>query len=291
MTASMRYTIADYVAAREREDYPNSIAIWDALAEATGQHLIRKSDGKYDASLPPIFSSFLPKSGGTFLFNRMIQSAGYIDYPWGVTRHLGPSEVYPTPRTISVYRRGGFFCHTHALPSPYFRMIFGQHDAEPIWVHLRHPAEACLAGYFHFRGEGQGEGEIRDIRIARIEEEKAFLHERVGFRVGTWPEFFLQSMGFYANWISSWLSYAEDFPGRVFFTYFDELADIPALFRRVFRHYGYEYCPEGLADHLPDDRRRRTGNHAWQSGLSDEEIASQADNLRVWDRALELRIE
>lgn len=283
------YTMADYVAAYESEDYPNAIAIWDALAEANAQYLIRESGGSYDATLPPIFASFMPKSGGTFLYNRMIQQVGYVDYPWVVTRWQSHTEAYPTPLSLAAYRRGGFFGHTHAVPSPYFRMVFGAHDAEPVWVHLRNPAEACLAGYFHYLGEGQGEGKARDARLAGIEAEKVILRERHGFTIGSWPAFFRRWLGFYAGWVSAWLSYREEYPERVFFTYFDELTDLPKLLHRVFRRYGLEYDPQGIAEQLPDDRRRKTGNHAWQAGLSDEDIASQADHLCVWNRVLELR--
>lgn len=283
------YSMEDYQAAFEAEDYLNAVAIWDAMAEENYAWLVREAGGKYQRALPAIVSSFMPKSGGTFLFNRMINSLGYLTFYWGVTRKNSHTEVYPTPKALEVYKRGGLFCHSHALPSPYFRMIVGRNHERPIWVHIRHPGETTLAGYYHYQGEGQGRGAAKAARLSAMEEELELLRSLHGFAVGEWPAFFRKWVGFYASWIAMWLDYADERPGSVFFTFFDELQDTPALLGRVFRTYGYKVAPDAIPDDLPEDRRRTVGTHDWTEGLSEEDIASQQQFLAVWDRAMAMR--
>jgi hypothetical protein len=284
-----RYTMGDYASTYEVGDYPNAIAIWDVIAKENYRFLLKTHKGKYNRSLPGIISSFMPKSGGTFLFNRMIQSLGYVRFEWGITKLNSHTEVYPTPSAVKVYRRGGFFCHSHALPTPYFRLIMERLDIGPIWVHLRNPAEACLAAYFHYQGEGQGEGKLRASRRAAIQAEKAHLRKEMGFVLEDWPSFYRQWLSFYSGWIYAWLSYEDERPGSVLFTYFDELNDVPALLIRVFEKYGYTPCLQSIANQLPEDRRRIDGNHDWRAGLSKKDISSQSESLDIWERALALR--
>lgn len=283
------YTMKDFQSVYEGADYINAIAIWDSIAEANYRYIVLESEGRYTSALPPIVSSFMPKAGGTFLFNRMIKPLGYLEFYWGVTRMESHTEVYPTMNALSVYQRGGFFCHSHALPTPYFRMIMEREEIGPIWVHIRHPGEVCLAGYFHYQGEGQGQGEAKAKRLAAMAVQLEYLRSAHGFALGDWPTFFRQWIGFYSQWLLSWLTYAEDRPGSVVFTYFDELQDVPALLGRVFAAHGRTLPIDAIATDLPEDRRRSEGNHDWREGLSEDDIASQADHLAVWDRVVVLR--
>lgn len=281
----------DFAAAFAAEDYPNAIAIWDSLAEMNYYYLVSESKEKYNPSLPAIIASFMPKSGGTFLFNRMIESVGYVDYYWGVTRHLSHSEVYPTSSSIDVYRRGGFFCHTHAVPSPYFRMVVEAKEVFPIWVHVRDPAEVTLAGYFHFQGVGQGEGPIRDKRVAEILEEKLHLERAHSLNFSSREQFMRDNIHFHASWLDSWVTYADENPGRVFFTYFEELDDPPKILKRVLHHYGLEVSLKDLPYEMPEDRRRKIGIRDWRHGLSDETVGFVNSFSSIWERALTFRNE
>lgn len=279
----------DFSAARAAKDYPNAIAIWDSLAEQNFASILAKNNGKYNSSLPAIFSSFMPKSGGTFLFNRMIESLGYLDFYWGITPEYSHSEVYPTSSSIDVYRKGGLFCHTHAIPSPYVRMMFREKGVSPVWVHVRDPAEVALAGFYHYQGVGQGEGAIWDERIAEMSKEKSFLNQRSKVNFESREQFMRQTITFHASWLNSWLEYAEDNPRGVFFTYFDELDDTRALLKRVLLHYDCDFSLGGIADDLPQDRRRKSGIRDWREGLSDETIEIVSRWSSVWERALALR--
>jgi len=281
----------DYAALYGAGDYINALAVWDCLAEANYEHICRVHKASYTPALPPIISSFMPKAGGTFLFNRMIQTLGYYDFPWGVTVANSYTQVYPAASAVEVYQRGGFFCHSHAQPFPHFRMIMERRNVGPIWIHIRHPAEACLAGYFHFHGEGQGEGAAGEKRVAAMEVQRDHLRDLHSFELGEWPPFFRRWVGFYADWIAAWLDYETQRPGSTVFTYFDELPNPSRLLARVFLRHGYHLPEDDVVDHLADDRRRKGGNHDWRLGLSEDDIASQAAHLAVWDRAMATRVE
>jgi hypothetical protein len=276
------YTMDDYVKALNAEDYPNAIAIWDALADLNDR-FIRTDRGKaFNNSLPPIISSFMPKSGGTFLFNRMIQTFGYTEFHWGVTRANSFTEVYPVGAAVDVYSRGGYFCHSHALPQPYFRMVMAERATGPIWVHVRHPAETCLAGFFHFRGQGQGDGDVAQTRMEANQAQKEYLKSAHGFEFKTWNDFFLEHWPFYAGWLTDWSGYADEKTGRVFFTFFEEMADVDSLFTRVFAHYGRNDALPAVAGPLPQDRRRTSGQRNWREGLGAEALAMANDLDDLW---------
>jgi hypothetical protein len=283
------YTMNDYSTARKAEDYVNAIAIWDALAPRIRENELRLAGDSYNPGLPAIFSSFMPKSGGTFLYNRMIQSVGYRHFHWGITKSNSLSEFYPTPASIVSYATGGFFSHTHALPSPYFKMVTKAQNVGPIWIHVRNPCEVSLAAFFHYRGAGQGTGKVGEARVAAIATEKQYLEAKHGYSFDDWNQFFGSNIVFSLGWLQQWVSYAEETPGAAFFTYFDELADVPKLFDRVFRQYGYGISFDKIDDILPDDRRRTDGQYDWREGLSPEmlEIADTVET--VWKRALALR--
>lgn len=286
----MKYTIDDYVKAREQHDYPNAIAIWDAIAEANDAYIRKHNASAFNPALPAIFSAFMPKSGGTFLHNRLMKTVGYLDYYWAITHVASAALVYPTPRAVEVYQRGGYTCHTHATPSPYFRFIVEPRVSQPIWVHVRHPAEACLAGFYHFKGEGQGEGEVHRQRLAEIEHDKTVLGEIHGFTFDEpWPEFFATHCKFYVEWLDTWIAYADRHPGRVVFSFFDELSDVDALLTRILAIYGFDLKPRDVPETIPEDRRRTSGTRDWRAGLTDatSALVHRADD--VWSRAQAFR--
>lgn len=286
----MNYTMADYVSARAANDYPNAIAIWDALSEEIADHICRNSEVSYNPALPAIFSSFMPKAGGTFLHNRLMKTVGYLDFYWAVTHEASAAQVYPVPRAVEVYKRGGYTCHTHATPSPFFRMIMEPVVKTPIWVHIRHPAEACLAGFFHFQGEGQGEGAVHEQRVAEIEKDKQVLREMHGYTFNEpWPQFFAMHCEFYVAWLEAWLQYAEEQPHRVHFTYFDELSDAAGMLMRVFARYGHHLRIDSVAQLMSEDRRRTGGTRDWRAELDDGAARQIARADAVWDRAISLR--
>jgi len=122
-----------------------------------------------------------------------------------------------------------------------------------------------------------------------MSKEKSFLNQRSKVNFESREQFMRQTITFHASWLNSWLEYAEDNPGGVFFTYFDELDDTRALLKRVLLHYDCDFSLGGIADDLPQDRRRKSGIRDWREGLSDETIEIVSRWSSVWERALALR--
>ena len=284
------FTMAMYSDAYEADDLISAIALWDQLAESAHSFLVNKYRELYNPSLPAIVSAFMPKSGGTFIFNRMRSVFGYLDeFYWGISRKNSHTEVFPTDKALAQYLLGGFFNHTHAQPSIWFRSIVERHNTGPIWVHIRHPAEACLSGYYHWQGKGQGSGIVGEQRVAQIRQQSKFLADKHNFQVGKWPDFFGDSMGFYSNWIESWIQYSLVRPESVFFTWHDELGNLDTFFQRMMAVYGFgfEGTTSGLV--ISSDRLRVDGTHDWRDGLSACDVKAQAKYLNRWDYILSLR--
>jgi len=285
----LQYSMDDYVKFYESGDMVNAIAIWDHLSAAIYHDATGQREATFDASLPPIFSSFMPKSGGTFLYNRMIETVGYSPCMWGITRPNSLSEFYPVAGAVEQYRRGGVFAHTHAVPSPYFQSLAERHQIYPLWVHVRHPAECCLAGYHHYQGIGQGEGETAVDRRMAIEAERAWLESQRGVRFDDLERFMRKTIGFYARWLGRWVDYAEQYPERVYFTFFDELTDAGGLIQRVLADFGHARQIPEVPGRLPSDRRRDSGSDDWREGLREQTIEQVEIASRAWDRAQSLR--
>lgn len=282
----MMFEIEDYMLAREDGDYFNAVGIWDAMAYRIYDH-IELSGQKIEKDLPPIFSSFMPKSGGTYLYNRMIE-LGYRNYYWGVSNQHNLSDVYPTPNAVKAYQQGGVFSHTHATPSAFFCMVDSFVNLGVIWVHVRNPLDASLAAVYHYRGEGQGEGPIRNLRLTEIEAQKRYLTERHNINFENQDSVFMASLEHYVEWLSDWIKFATDNPGRVYFTFFEELSDASALLNRVLTSYGY-HGKLVIGAKNSEDRLRLGGERDWRIGLSDATI-KQAEKLNsVWEEFIETR--
>lgn len=282
----MMFEIEDYSLARNAGDYLNAVGIWDAMAYRIYDHL-ELSGQKIKKCLPPIFSSFMPKSGGTFLYNRMIK-LGYRNYFWGVSNEHELSEVHPTPNAVKAYKQGGVFSHTHATPSAFFCMIDSLVNLGVIWVHVRNPLDASLAAVYHYQGEGQGDGLIRNLRITEIEAQKLYLAKHKGIDFENRESVFMASLEHYVGWLSSWLKFATDNPGRVRFTFFEELSDASALINRVLTSYGY-HGKLVVDTHNSEDRLRLAGERDWRLGLRDATIERAEKLNSVWEEFLEIK--
>lgn len=277
----------DYVAARESDDYLNAVGIWDALAFDVYDYIDESSCGSINKELPPIFAAFMPKSGGTFLYNRMINDFGYRNYDWGVTKELSYSEVYPTPNSVRAYKQGGVFSHTHALPTPYLRMIDSIENMGKIWVHVRNPLDASLSAYFHYNGEGQGDGLIADDRKREIKRDADKLYALNIVDCADRERLFIDTINFYDLWIRSWLDFHHENPGRIFFTKFDDLINNLFVFDKVCSSYNLNNNISICSNRLPSDRFRVNGERDWKFGLSDTAIDYGINHNNAWHDFLE----
>ena len=209
---------------REDGDNANAAACFSRLAYFRAHELRHRPS--YDPTRKSIVSIFQPKSGGTFLHNRMLQ-LGYQEFWWCFPDRRCHSLCYASDEALATYLAGGCATHTHARPDPNILAAFDRAGVDKIWVHLRNPAETAVSAYHHFRGEGHGEGPVGDER----RREALAVAPRLGLHADSKKSTFVrEQIGWCIEWITDWLRFADDHPGLIEFSYFDELADPQALF-------------------------------------------------------------
>jgi len=242
---------------RQSGDMANAVALWNEISRHRLEVLLAERGNALCFRQRSIVSAFMPKSGGTFLFNRLLQDCNYAEYWWGISHPSDQTAVFAVPDALARYLQGGFASHTHARPSPYNCRVFNEARVDRIWVHVRDPIDATIAAYHHYLGEGQGEGTVAEQR--RIEN----LAE--GVRLGVDPNeagpeaceaFVREHVSFMIGWLREWLEIERLNPGFVHFTHFEELDDAKGLLSRVFRAFDVEIEPFEISPRLASDRRR-----------------------------------
>jgi hypothetical protein len=247
---------------RQADDYPNAIARFGEMQRYCFEQLSQRPE--YDPSRKSIVSFFQPKSGGTFLHNRMLQ-LGYQEFWWLLAHRADASKCFANRGALRLYLRGGCTCHTHARPEPNILAALDQANVEKIWVHLRNPAESAVSCYYHYLGEGHGSGEVGEERRHQALEEA----ERRGLTQGTDLSTFVRdAIDFFVKWIAEWLRFAESHPGLVVFSFYRELANSEALLANVFEQFGAT-CDRPISDGpLPTDRYRKKRTTDWRADLT-----------------------
>ncbi len=247
---------------REAHDNANASACFGRLAR--GRYHEAASRPGYDPARKSIVSVFQPKSGGTYLHNRLLQ-LGYQEFWWLFPNRINHSVCFASDEALQYYLRGGFACHTHARPDPNILAALDRAGVGKIWVHVRNPAESVVSAYHHYLGEGHGEGEVGQQR----RQEALDAAQRDGLVPGmTKSDFAVSAIAFFVEWVAQWLRYAEQHPDVVVLSYYRELADPHALLSRVFAELGA--APPGAvsAALAPQDRYRQKTTNNWRHDLT-----------------------
>jgi hypothetical protein len=247
---------------RAAGDYSNAAVYFELLAELRHRDLVARPN--FDATRPSIITSFQPKSGGTFLHNRMVE-IGFQEFWWGFPGNRCHSYVYTTPRTLELYMRGGAACHTHCRPEPALLSAFDRIGVEKVWVHLRNPIESAISAYYHYRGVGHGGGAAGDQRRRQaLETARAF-----SFLTRSSISHFVRAvMAWMTTWVQQWLQFDQDHPGLVVLSYHKELADLPGMMGRVLGEFGMEPPASITCTPTDNDRFRQNRQKDWRDSLS-----------------------
>ncbi len=247
---------------RESDDNANAIPCFDALARYRFDEVLARPS--YDSTKKSIISVFQAKSGGTFLHNRLLQ-LGYAEFWWMYPSRKCHTYCFAGVDALSYFMRGGCTCHSHARPEPNILAALDRAKVQRIWVHLRNPAETVVSMYYHFLGEGQGQGEIGEQRKQQVMLDA----QRHGLAPGmTLSEFAIQMIGWHAEWVAEWLRYARKAPGMLVFSYYRELADLQRMFARVFCELGIKLNARVCGEILEQDRFRKKANNDWRHELT-----------------------
>jgi hypothetical protein len=249
---------------RESHDNANAVACFGALAHYRFYDVSGRPT--YDSTKRSIISIFQPKSGGTYIHNRMLQ-LGYHDFWWMFPHAVCPSICYASDEALRYYMHGGCTCHSHARPDPNILAALDRAGVQKIWVHLRNPAEGVVSAYHHHKGEGQGEGIVGEQR-----RHQAMIDaQRQGLAPGTTVSaFVMDRIGWHVDWVAEWLRFAKDRPGLVVFSYYRELADPQAMFARVFAEMALRFRGTVLAAPMGQDRYRNKTSTNWRHELTNE---------------------
>lgn len=244
-------------------DSSNAIACYNRLAPI--HYATASSVPEFRTDLPAVVSAFQPKSGGTFLHNRMLQM-GYLEFWWCMVHRSCNSVCYASDEALRLYLQGGCACHTHARPHPNITGALDRHRIEKVWVHLRNPAECALSSCYHFRGEGQGGGKIGEERCHQALAQA----QQIGFSPNEELESQLsRTIGWHVDWTAEWLHYARLRPERVVFSFYDELTDVAAMMRRVYGAMGLAPPGAVTGEITERDRFRQKQSNNWRDGLSE----------------------
>ena len=258
---------------RDQDDYQNATAAFGALARYRFDEM--KSREGYDPGKRSIVSVFQPKSGGTFLHNRLLQ-LGYQEFWWMYPHRHCHSMTYSSDEALYYYLSGGCACHSHARPDPNILAAFDRAGVDKIWLHLRNPAEAVVSGFHHYLGEGHGGG---PVGAERREEAVSEAHKQGIVEGVDASAFALDGIGFYVKWVADWLSFAEAHPGLVVISYYDELADLQSMMNRVFAEFGVENIGAVPTNVTSRDRYRAKRSTDWRDEMSAE--AAEWIDMRV----------
>lgn len=247
---------------REQDDSVNALACFSRLAQY--RYLEMSKRPGYDCKKKSIVSFFQPKSGGTYLQNRLVQ-LGYQDFWWFFPSRRCHSYCCASSAALELFLLGGCTCHSHGRPDPNILAAFDRAGVEKIWVHLRNPAEAAVSAYHHFLGEGQGEGDLG--------EERSRLAIKAAAHAGMTPEthksvFVMDMIGWYLEWIAAWLKFAGRRPDLVVFSYYSEMKDPRGMLSRVLAELGDVLTGDFSAAPSGNDRYRYKTANNWREGLT-----------------------
>jgi hypothetical protein len=272
---------------RDSDDSANAVTCFSSLARYRFEAVCARPG--YDPKKQSIVSIFQPKSGGTYLHNRMLQ-LGYQEFWWVLPSRACHSICYASEEALRSYMLGGCTCHSHARPDPNILAALDRTGVEKIWLHLRNPAESVVSEYHHYLGEGQGGGSVGEQRRHQAMTEA----QRRGLAPGmSKSTYVMEKIGWHVEWIAEWLRFARDRPGLVVISYHRELADRQAMFARVFDELGAELGDAVITAPNSGDRYRDKSSNDWREGLTQEaqdyldlrmrvELECFADSNRLW---------
>lgn len=247
---------------RNYDDTANVVVIKDEMQRG----IYKELEISIDLSLPAIVSAFQPKSGGTFLYNRLVM-LGYRPFAWCVSHRRSLETVYCLPYSLQLYLKGGCTFHSHAYPNPQFLQVLAHANVDKIWIHLRDPAETVVSTYHHFFGDVHGEEDQERIRVDLKEIAGIELERDINAFAVRWVHSVVL-------WPMKWLAYAQKFPDAVYFTSQKDLTfDAAGLLNGVLRDFGYRGSViEAVAKAKRTDRFRVGRSKDWRDELQPQTV-------------------
>ena len=247
---------------RHADDLPNAVACFDSMARYRYRDLTNRPD--FDPKKPSVISIFQPKSGGTYLQNRMLE-LGYHDFWWCFSDRICASHCYAGVDALKLFMLGGCTCHIHARPEPNISRRWIALESKKSGFISRNPAESVVSAYYHYLGQGHGEGSVGEQRKNEAVAEAGRQGLAPGMDIST---FVVDAITFLVGWVAEWLQFANQHQGLVVLSYFSELTDPQALFSRVFDELEIDLGGTVTVEPMRHDRFRTKRSTSWRSELS-----------------------
>lgn len=245
---------------RELDAY-NAMPFFEELVARRHSERIHRPD--FHSALRSIVTSFQPKSGGTFLHNRLLE-LGYQEFWWCFPHQHCHSYWHGSDQTLELYLQGGAACHTHFRPMPGLLAALDRCGVDKMWVHLRNPAETVISAYHHFRGEGQGTGEVG----AERRREARQMGKTLSYFQRFYKSRFVRAqIDWHIDWVAQWLSYDELHPGKVVFSFHREMVDVQRMLDRVMSEFDVAPTTRVTEEATGQDRFRKNPHRNWRTGL------------------------
>lgn len=275
---------AEALRLRKELDLVNAIELFDRLSGSIQAAHEERQRFAISQNIPSFFSSFLPKSGGTFLHNRLI-NAGAVEIPHHTQSpidFLGCS--YLIPSWLRVFLDGGASCHTHFPSMAWNLRIINEVGVQRIWLHLRDPRQAALSAYWHGQGVGQGSGDWETRRLQNEKEARDIRLRRVGDVHRYDKPFDVQireNFDRFLCWITSWLMASKVLKCDMLFTTYEKmLTDRSAFEKLVLRFHGSEHLRDVFEGEVsPKDRFRRGLVDEWRTVVDAETCEWMSDRM------------
>ncbi|MEQ1902351.1 MAG: hypothetical protein ABL866_16650 [Devosia sp.] len=267
-------------------DIPNAIDLFERLAEDYERGVHTPHNAAIETGVPAFLSTFLAKSGGTYLHNHLV-ATGVYDLQHSTHTRWDMARAYFIPSRLRLFLKGGTCNHTHMRPLPWNVTQMKVAGVRRFWIHARDPRQSAVSTYWHGRGEGQGSDP--HLAARRIAEDLATREARKrGQTVGVPDPFALdydQQLRVHFDerigWLTEWSDIRPQLPFDVLVTTHEQMVADMVAFEETVLHFfdAPDWMSGAFGAVLPHDRFRKGSTDEWKATIGQETKDWMAERL------------
>jgi hypothetical protein len=232
--------------------------------------------------IPAFFSTFMPKSGGTFLNNHLV-SAGAVEVRHSTESPISAEQAYLIKGRVSTFLKGGATSHIHMRPSPWNIRIMKECKVKKLWVNVRDPRQAALSWYWYKRQIENADSawvteqvkgqETKDAVSKKFVEAMKFEQKEMDQQVRT---FFSWSN----RWMNDWWHVRNKLGIKMLFTTQEEMAsDMNKFEQKVLKFFNAGHMVGVFGTATEKDRFRAGRTDEWRTDIAPETQKWMADQI------------
>ena len=260
----------------EDGDILNAVALFESLAEDFERGVRTRHREAIDRGIPAFLSTFMAKSGGTYLHNHLV-AAGAFDLQHHTCTRWDLERAYLIPNRLRLFLQGGAVNHTHMRAGAWNTRVMHENGVSRFWIHARDPRQAALSAYWHGRGYGHGVDET--VVGRRLSEEAQTKKARMRAVGGTSDILDLpmdaqirEQFSWRNSWINEWIAYLPILRFDVLLTTHEQMVADPTGFENRVLHFfdAPEHMRGAFGSILPHDRFRKGATDEWRAEVLPE---------------------